>query len=206
MRYLLASACLSLFYIGCANALGFYGYASVRGGASRSMVKTELSSNGGLGSYIPVNDWNFSFNPNFGTYIIFNNWKTGAFRLEAEYRIAKKISVETNTVNYGVETKVGLTNLYFEFYTRSRFRPFVFGGIGYGQLKLTEESNLGVNESYSAKNMVWSAGGGIAYALASNIYFDVMYRYTDFGKTKSTNLEKLEYISSDFLLGLRYVF
>lgn len=206
MKRLLVSVFLSFFYVGCANALGFYGYVSVRGGASRTEVKTETSSNGGLGSYIPVNDWNFSFNPNFGTYIVFNNWRTGAFRLEAEYILAKKISAETNTVNYGVETGVGLTNVYFDFYTQSRFKPFVFGGIGYGKLKLTEETNLGVNESYSAKNMVWSVGGGISYAFTSKIYFDVMYRRTDFGKTKSTNLEKLEYISSDLLLGLRYVF
>lgn len=194
--------------LGCggANAMGFYGYVSLNGGMSYATVKTMHETDAGYGRYIPTDKRNFSFNPNLGMRIVFNNWRTGAFRLEAGYSISNKLSMNTDDVDYKLETQVGMTNLYFDFYTQSRFKPFITGGTGYGMMKLTEKNTLGDTEEYSSKNFVWSAGGGITYVLTSKIYFDFMYRYIDFGKLKSSSLEKLEYTVSEFMIGARYMF
>ena len=173
---------------------------------SYATVKTMHETDAGYGRYIPTDKRNFSLNPNLGMRIVFNNWRTGAFRLEAGYSISNKLSMNTDDVDYKLETQVGMTNLYFDFYTQSRFKPFITGGAGYGMMKLTEKNTLGDTDEYSSKNFVWSAGGGITYVLTSKIYFDFMYRYIDFGKLKSSSLEKLEYTVSEFMIGARYMF
>ncbi|MBO4480821.1 MAG: porin family protein [Alphaproteobacteria bacterium] len=205
-RNTIVAIILGLCAVGDAHALGLYGYASVRGGISYSLVKTINESDGGFGRYVPSDKRNFSFNPNLGMRIVFNNWRSGAFRLEAGYSISSKLSMHTDDIDYKLENQVGMTNLYFDFYTQSRFKPFLMGGAGYGVLKLTEENSIGDKSSNSDKNFVWALGGGITYILNTKIYFDFMYRYNDFGKLKSASLSKLEYTSSEFLVGARYMF
>ena len=202
--FLIAFWCI--FVADVANAFGLYGYASLRGGISYSMVKTAGEDDAGYGQYLSIDKRNFSFNPTFGTRIVFNNWRTGAFRLEIGYSISNKISMNTDVADYTLENQVGMTNLYFDFYTNSRFKPFVMGGAGYGVLKLATKDILGEKSDDSSKNFVWTVGGGITFVLTSKIYFDFLYHYTNFGRLKSNALEKFEYTASEFQFGVRYMF
>ena len=101
-----------------------------------------------------------------------------------------------------------LVNGYYDFVNQSRFTPFLSAGVGVAEVKVRDGEVNGtaitdIDDEDRVMAFQFSAGVGIA--VSETLTVDVKYRY--FG-TEDAEIEDadIEYWSSNFYLGLRYVY
>lgn len=179
----------------------------------------------------------WSFNPAVGMKFCFDDVKFATFRLEAEYSLNQNAKKELNILEeyyrYDVSVKMKnfdiMANAYIDFETNSWIKPFISAGLGYGrstfeiganQVDLEDGDSFymleGVvdNPTWKDNNLIWSVGGGLAFAVTDNISIDAQYRYLDAGSVK-LNVDpygdhlgsvKVKDTMHQFMAGVRYTF
>jgi len=111
-----------------------------------------------------------------------------------------------------VNTWLGLASLYYDFGQGGPFRPYLGGGLGFGNSKLSGQgvSPTGVLLSDSGTGFAWHVGGGINIDLATATELEIGYRYLEvdgvnvkaFDGTKSS----VDIGNHLVLVGLKYHF
>ena len=108
-----------------------------------------------------------------------------------------------------LESQSLFLNAYYDIDTRTKFTPYVGGGIGYAKIE-GSMSMPGMNISEDDTNFAWQLGAGVAYAVNKNISVDFGYRYTGMGDLTAnvypTETFKIDVDSHKLLLGVRYTF
>jgi opacity protein-like surface antigen len=120
----------------------------------------------------------------------------------------------TDTISIGANTL--FANAYYDFRNNSKFTPYV--GLGLGSSFLDTRYKSTVTAEYpwgtvditakakkSNTDFAWNVGGGVAYALTSNVSLDLAYRYANLGKIKSS-VKPFDLDMHQAMLGLRVAF
>lgn len=118
------------------------------------------------------------------------------FRIEAEYKFGTKAKMK----DYEQQMEAVTCQLYFDIPFKSPIRPFVNGGLGRHETKITQ----GKDEE-TRKGSVWNLGGGVTWNVSNAVNIDIGYRYIDTGdfKTRHGTVETKNHF---VYLGWRYVF
>jgi opacity protein-like surface antigen len=127
-----------------------------------------------------------------------------------------------------VKTGLFLANGYFDIISWYGFTPFVGGGVGVAAYQTTGVKDAALYPNFpgafgfapnsSGINFAWSLTGGVAYAIAPNLKFDVAYRYVNMGTFKTGaivcndqsngschgEVQSFNMASNDILFGLRW--
>ena len=101
-----------------------------------------------------------------------------------------------------------LINGYYDFVNRSAFTPYISAGLGFAQVEFNDLdiSRIGFSGSSDTDTVfAYQIGIGVGYALTEKFIIDVKYRY--FGTEDSEyNTTKAEFVSNNFLFGVRFNF
>lgn len=236
-KILLLTGVTSALFVANANAIELNPYISAKG----AFVKMENEAN--IDSHYSFSGKNHHYNKILDNKHKDDIWglriaggastpvKYGNLRGEIEFGWNDKAKdssvnpfkvVTPTTVTAATETSVYsfMANIYYDFDTKTKFTPYIGGGLGYAHVK-TKVSlpDNGISQSSSDGNLAWQLGAGVSYTLTDNISIDAGYRYTDYGSVKDSfqrNVEpfkakfdgssKYDVSSHEFLLGLRYNF
>ena len=102
-----------------------------------------------------------------------------------------------------------MANIYASYPVWDKFSIYATGGVGYAYNKV--KNFKGDYKGKGKSNFAWNVGGGIEYALTSNVCLDLGYRYTDLGNAEAKNRttgekykEDVKY--NDIKLGMQYYF
>jgi opacity protein-like surface antigen len=153
---------------------------------------------------------------------------TGEYRTEASYRAGILAAnpgsgfVGADVYNAGVSGPVFLANGYFDLGTWRGVTPFVGGGVGLANLRLSNLSDsgtgFGLASDRTQTNFAWAVMGGLALAVTPNLKLELGYRYLDMGRVTSNPIQCLNpqgcfrevhsfnVASNDVRLGFRYLF
>lgn len=99
-------------------------------------------------------------------------------------------------------------------YALDRFLPFVTGGVAIAEYKntLVAGTNPLFSGSYDHTLVGWTIGGGLEYAIASNLTLRAEYRYADYGHVTDTaagtprSVHTTDLSTNDVRIGLAYKF
>lgn len=121
-----------------------------------------------------------------------------------------------------IKSQFVVANFYYDFINNSKFTPYINAGIGYARLKAENSfsyKTTGSSFSDTSNNFAWNLGVGAAYNINNNIALDAGYRYTDYGKVKTSkeiSLSNQQYNhkidtsskikSHEMNIGIRYTF
>lgn len=108
---------------------------------------------------------------------------------------------EGNPAGQGkIESQSILFNVYYDFYNRTRFTPFIGAGIGYSSNHSTftvysigNSPSSGKPETNTDNDFAWGASVGVKYEITPNWLVDVRADYTDFSHVELyefTNMRK----------------
>jgi opacity protein-like surface antigen len=126
-----------------------------------------------------------------------------------------------------VKTGLFLANGYIDIGSWYGFTPYVGGGVGLAVYQTSGIKDIGLYPTagafgfapnYTGTNFAWSLTGGVAYAIAPNLKFDVAYRYVNMGTMKTGaigcnytaagschgEIQSFNVASNDLLFGLRW--
>ena len=101
-----------------------------------------------------------------------------------------------------------LVNGYYDFVNQSAFTPFLSAGVGIAEVKVRDAEVVGTaitDLDDEDRVMAFQFSAGVGIAVSQTVTVDVKYRY--FG-TEDPELDDTdaEYWSSNFYLGLRYMY
>lgn len=156
-------------------------------------------------------------------------WKRSFFRAEAEIEYASnewdQISLSVgqgSPVEFGPTLPLGASgtwnalsafgNMYIDFDNRTRFTPYIFGGLGATKLSWDRLNLLYNGVSYPVRDdsgvvLAWKLGAGVAWNVWKSLSLDLSYRYL---KTNGLDIENsngsYDYTSHAVSLGGRYHF
>ena len=93
-----------------------------------------------------------------------------------------------------------LVNGYYDFTNKSRFTPYISGGVGLAKIEINDE-----DESLDDTVFAYQIGAGVGYAVSEKVTIDIKYRYF---ATSDPKFEEVggEFASHNFLLGVRVNF
>jgi len=155
------------------------------------------------------------------------NWEThGApIRTELEYSYRHDFSYDADPTYISAATPTRMTsqlsshavmaNVYYDIKTKSKFTPFIGGGIGVSRNKTQSDvtviaTNAPAKASTTKNNFAWNLGAGVGYQLTDAITLDASYRYVDLGKavwgTPTMEITGQDLTSHEVTIGLRYAF
>lgn len=93
-----------------------------------------------------------------------------------------------------VNIQTYMLNVFYDFYTDTKFTPYIGGGIGAAHISADNSMKFGyydtngamvfpvdMDDSASKTNFAWNLGAGVAYAITDSVDLDLGYRYIDFG-------------------------
>lgn len=91
-----------------------------------------------------------------------------------------------------VAALAALFNGYVDLGTWYNFTPYIGGGIGAAQIRLSDYASTAAppfttGASKTQYNFAWSLTGGVGYQVAPNIVVDANYRYVNFGDVTSAS-------------------
>ena len=91
-----------------------------------------------------------------------------------------------------VAALAALFNGYVDLGTWYNFTPYLGGGIGAAQMRVSDYAStaappFATGSSKTQYNFAWSLTGGIGYQVAPNIVVDANYRYVNFGDVASAS-------------------
>lgn len=116
-------------------------------------------------------------------------------RTELEYGFNGKAKLDGRTstpdLNYksDIKSQFIMANVYYDFDLDSNWTPYVGAGIGYARVKADNHvSGAGDSASLSksSNNFAWNLTAGVSYEMTENLSIDASYRYTDYGKAKTS--------------------
>ena len=118
------------------------------------------------------------------------------FRIEAEYSFGTRAKMK----DYSQEMEIVSGQLYFDIPFKSAIRPFVNGGFGRHETKITQGKS-----KETRKGSVWNLGGGVTWNVSNAVNIDLGYRYIETGdfKTRNGTVESQNHL---VYIGWRYVF
>ena len=133
-------------------------------------------------------------------------WKY--FRAELEYtyrddyseRVASTVLPGVSSEAY-LEAHSYLVNGYFDLMPNYIISPYISGGLGYTDLKLTTKATGGNPRTWDDNTFTWTLGGGLSIRLNRCLNFDFGYRYVDMG-----DVDEAEVNAHEYYAGLRYTF
>ena len=245
MKRILLIALATISYSGLANANNGF-YASVKAGVSDTKMKdNQVNYFYDDGSYYSHEDYyqhdqSKSIYPNISTAVGFDFSRISNIntRIELEYTYKHSTKFEptsnyeiwTNTHNTTIyQSKKGtkkfsnelksqslMANGYYDFENKSKFTPYLGGGIGLTRVK-NDYINLPFPEynlSKSDNHFTWSTSIGVSYNVVNSVDLDLSYRYVDLGKFKfgkdfkefDSEETSFKLNSQDYALGIRYTF
>jgi len=117
------------------------------------------------------------------------------FRMELECLFNKKLNYNANpvllnvtplqSINSDIKNTTLFFNTYFDFEGVNYFKPYVFGGIGWGvntaQTDQLQNGQVLASKTYRTMNLALNAGLGLRYRAFSRWDIDLRYRYSLLG-------------------------
>ena len=99
-------------------------------------------------------------------------------------------------------------------YAFDKFLPFVTGGAAFADYRntLVANSNPAFSGSYDHTMVGWTVGGGLDYAVTSNVTLRLEYRYADYGsvsdtlRTNALAVHSTDLKTNDVRIGVGYKF
>jgi opacity protein-like surface antigen len=87
--------------------------------------------------------------------------------------------VSSGALDFDHTTWSVLANAWYDFSLGSSLKPYVGGGIGWGETKLDGKFVSGAkpNFSFTDDGFAWQVGAGVNYAISPNVLVGVGYRY-----------------------------
>ncbi len=131
-------------------------------------------------------------------------------RFELEYTHRNEYEVKANDEEGGLKSKSYMANVYLDFAPYYVVSPYISGGLGFTDLKLshtTTGTNFGQADT---TNFTWSLGGGLTVRINKCLNMDLGYRYLDMGNvdinTPIGKVGELDVNAHESYMGLRYTF
>ena len=134
-------------------------------------------------------------------------------------RVEGELSYRTNDLDSSEGVSLGgdvdalgvLVNVWYDFKTDGKWKPYIGGGIGAAEVGLDLESVGGAPVSFSDEDWVFAyqLGVGVAFPVASKTMLSVDYRYfatSDPEFEESGVTLDAEYRSHSLMIGLRFEF
>lgn len=202
MKKVLLMAGVACFVATTASAFEFNPYVAAK--AKYAFARNEVEYTGLEQGKDKYNDnvWGGSFA--VGTA---HHFSKGDLRFELEY--TKNADAKKNNVK--VKTQGVLLNAYYDFNLRTYLpiKPYVGGGLGWGQSKFEGDGGHIRNNGVSVQ-----IGGGVNYNIDEHISLDLGYRYISYGyfekeyRIPGVMYEKVDYKprAHEILFGVRYEF
>jgi opacity protein-like surface antigen len=128
--------------------------------------------------------------------------------------------VDNVNVKGDVSVTAFLANGYYDFVSESAFTPYISVGLGMAEVAINDTTvryaNPASTEAVPLPDIVYSfkdddiifayqLGAGVGCALGSHFNIDLRYRYFGTNEAKFDN-GKMDYVSHNFYLGVRYGF
>lgn len=136
-------------------------------------------------------------------------WLGDQWRVESEFQYQRnKIDSATGIVtgtdeNGHTEIMLLMGNVYYDFNNRTRFTPFLTGGLGYAWLEANNFTfPLGDTK---ARSYAFRIGTGLAYQLDERLLIDFKYQYLTLSDPDFSTVET-EFRSHNFSMGVRFCF
>lgn len=115
-----------------------------------------------------------------------------------------------------VSALTGMVNVYYDFATGSKFRPYIGAGLGFARIELDSDANAAMVSNDSDTVFAWNLMAGIAYAVSDNAEITLGYRYLGSQDVSldvsvpalggATGSMDAEFDTHEVLIGLRYTF
>lgn len=137
----------------------------------------------------------------------FNSWFradiTGEYRSKVSFNGTDFVTFPTNSIgdayHGGIQSWVGLVNVYADLGTWGCLTPFIGAGVGAATIKTSGFSDVttfpgasGFTGSFAADgatktNLAWAVHAGLAYKVTNNFTVELAYRYLDMGTAVQGN-------------------
>lgn len=133
-------------------------------------------------------------------------YKWRYFRTEFEYTYRDDYSDSEDLgsglrANTDLEATSYMINGYIDFLPNYVVSPYITGGLGYTNLKLSHRATNVRALNWDENNFTWMLGAGLSLRLNKCLNLDAGYRYLDMGDIDKANMNAHEYYA-----GLRYTF
>lgn len=201
---------------------GYYGAVKLLH-ARQSAEDMDTSSRPGVGQFVSGDEKHDFYNGAIAAGYQFGN----GWRSEGEYVFKKKSEYTSGSTTFAssynhhkVDAQRLMLNVYRDYALGYDFS--LYGTIGLGIAKVKSDGWQGnTSRQYASStqnNLAYAVGGGVSYAAMERLSFDLGYRYVDMGNIESgynnfTNARglkdeqmKARLVSSEFALGVRYLF
>lgn len=135
-----------------------------------------------------------------------------SLRMEAEisYSNADMSRIEYNNggsfdLGGELESYITMINMYYDFPTKWRLKPFVGGGLGVGwhEAAIEDTSGTGVDALDDTANLMWQFGGGLKYQMDPKMSLTTSYRYID-GSDIDLETYSVNYGAHEVRIGVEY--
>lgn len=201
---------------------GYYAAAKLLH-ARQSAENMDTSSRPGVGQFVSGDEKHNFYNGSIAAGYQFGN----GWRSEAEYVFKKKSEYTSGSTTFAssynhhkVDAERLMLNVYRDYALGYDFS--LYGTVGLGIAKVKSDGWQGnTSRQYASStqnNLAYAVGAGVSYAALERLSFDLGYRYVDMGNIESgynnfTNARglkdeqmKARLVSSEFALGVRYLF
>ncbi|MFL4555243.1 outer membrane protein [Yersinia kristensenii] len=201
---------------------GYYGSIKVLR-TFQDAKNMDTSSRPGIGSFVSGQDNDNFYNGSIAAgYQFGNGWRT-----EGEYVAKKKSTYTSGSTRFPtsfnhqyINAERLMLNGYRDIALSHGFA--LYGTLGIGIAKISSDGWQGnparQYASSTQNNLTYTIGTGVSYSPVESLILDLGYRYTDMGDVQSgfnqfANARALQdeqmkayLVSSEFLLGIRYIF
>lgn len=225
-----------------------YGLTQMRNVNHKGIDEEDVNKGIPFTNYHIGNDTDNAFGGSFAIGYDFDKQYNIPIRTELEYSLFSKVKSErhyplgysipgemlTDDQTYKIQSL--FLNMYWDIENKTRFTPYIGGGIGIGFIKTgfgrhhysvldSSDSNWEEEDRFrdwgkkTETNFIWNLGVGVGYEVNDNWVVDLGYRFVNFGsiKTKTVTLIDDEGYHSgsvktdhlyqhQFSLGIRYTF
>jgi len=180
-----------------------------------SFVNTDISGVGG--SSVETED--SSFGAGLALGYDFNVAFTVPMRIELDWNMHSQIEDTGRTTGIGsadLTTNIGIQalflNTYYDFHNTSKFTPYIGAGLG---LAIVDVESFPVGgftlHDERTGNFAWNISLGVSYAFTPSLALDFSYRYAQFGKGETRNVNNITAKTDTIdahqgILALRYTF
>ena len=93
--------------------------------------------------------------------------------------VGNPANVSSGALDFDHTTWSVLANAWYDFSLGSSLKPYIGGGVGWGETKLDGNFVTGDTQHFSFTNdgFAWQVGAGVNFAVSSNVSIGVGYRY-----------------------------
>lgn len=226
MKKILLSACAILLTASISNAGEYQQYVSAKAtyGEMKNRLKFSMIDKHDHTEDIDYENGAFKLDDNVWGGSLAYGIKYKQFRAEAELNLrqdAKKTFYDTDGKSKFVSKNNSVMfNVYYDIENKTKFTPYLGGGIGVAKLKTTHAAPYLYDNTVrkikdSATNFAWQLGCGVSYDITDNIAADLGYRYVNSGHYKLYDYDpregdifdsKIKSSSNEISFGIKYTF